>query len=165
MPMYNSRMSADTITWVWLIVGVGLLAMELFVPGLVVCFLGLAAMIVAGLRWAGLIPGLMESFLAWAVISVVLVLGLRQFALRWLPSERSFQTTDEDLDAVGAVVEVVQQISSGDQNGRVRYGGTSWPAITREGVIPAGGRARLILRDNLVWIVEPVAEIEKAKKD
>ncbi|HSP06730.1 MAG TPA: NfeD family protein [Acidobacteriota bacterium] len=163
--MYNSYMSVDTITWVWFFAGVGLLAMELFVPGLVVCFLGLAAMIVAGLRWAGFIPGLTESFTAWFVTSVILLLGLRHFALRWLPSDRSFQTTDEDLEAVGTVVDVVQQISSSDQNGRIRYGGTSWPAVTREGVIPAGRQAKLLLRDNLVWIVEPVPEIEEAKKD
>lgn len=158
-------MSTDAITWIWFFAGIGLLATELFVPGLVVCFLGLAAMIVAGLRWAGFFPGLVESFTAWFVTSIVLLVGLRHFLVRWIPSERSFQTTDEDLEAVGTVVDVVQQISSGDQNGRVRFGGTSWPAVTREGVIPVGGKAKLVLRDNLVWIVEAVPEIGDTKKD
>ena len=158
-------MSADAVTWIWFFVGIGLLATELFIPGLVVCFLGLAAMIVAGFRWAGFFPGLMESFTAWFVTSIVLLVGLRQFVLRWIPSERTFQSTDEDLEAVGTIVDVVQQISSSDQNGRVRFGGTSWPAVTREGVIPAGQKVKLVLRDNLVWIVEPVAEIGDTEKN
>lgn len=63
--------------------------------------------------------------------------------------------TDEDLEAVGSVVEVVESVTSSDQKGRVRFGGTTWPAISKEGTIPKGKKAKLILRDNLVWTVEP----------
>lgn len=148
------------ITWVWLIAGIALIATELFIPGLVVFFLGLAAMIVAGLRWIGLLTGILDSFTAWFVTSIVLLLGVRQLVLRWLPSERSFQTTNEDIEAIGTVVDVVHEVSSSDQSGRIWFGGTSWPAVSRQGVIPMGQKARLVLRDNLVWIVEPVTEIE-----
>lgn len=158
--LYNRNMSGDMMTWVWLIVGIALIATELFIPGLVVVFLGLAAIIVAGLRWLGLLSGVLDSLTAWIVTSIVLLLGLRQFLLRWFPSERSFQTTNEDIEAIGSVVDVVHEISSTHQNGRIWFGGTSWPAISRQGVIPSGQKARLVLRDNLVWIVEPMPEIE-----
>ena len=48
-------MSPDTITWRWLVGGIILLASELFLPGLVAMFLGLSAMVVALLRWLGVI--------------------------------------------------------------------------------------------------------------
>jgi inner membrane protein len=145
----------DLITWIWLIGGILLIVTELFVPGLVVCFLGLGAILVACFRWLGFLTGMVDSLTVWFITSIILLVGLRHFLLRYLPSERTFQMTDEDLDAVGSVVEVVESVTSSDQKGRVRFGGTTWPAISKEGTIPKGKKARLILRDNLVWTVEP----------
>jgi membrane protein implicated in regulation of membrane protease activity len=143
----------ETITWIWLIAGIVLIATELFLPGLVVCFLGAAAIIVAVLRWIGLIPGLMESFTVWFVTSIILLLGLRHFLLRWLPSESTYDLTDEDVGAVGAIVEVVETVSD-SQQGRIRYAGTTWPAVARQGTLLAGQKAKLLYRDNLVWVVD-----------
>lgn len=145
----------DFITWAWLIGGVLLIVLELFVPGLVVCFLGAGALLVALLRWLGVLTGTVNSFTVWFISSIVLLVGLRHFLLRFLPSDRSFQMTDEDLEALGSVVEVVESVSSADQKGRVRFGGTTWPAVSKEGTIPKGKKAKLVLRDNLVWTVEP----------
>jgi membrane protein implicated in regulation of membrane protease activity len=57
-------MSPDTITWLWLLGGIILLASELLLPGLVAMFLGLGALVVALLRWLGLIDSLAYSFTA-----------------------------------------------------------------------------------------------------
>src|SRR5687768_8757779 len=156
----------ETITWIWLIAGIVLIATELFLPGLVVCFLGAAAIIVAVLRWFGLIPGLVESMTVWFITSIVLLIGLRHFLLKWIPSESTYDLTDEDIEAVGAIVDVVQTVSDSNQQGRIRFAGTTWPAVTREGTLLPGQKAKLLYRDNLVWVVEshqelrPSAEIE-----
>jgi len=149
---------SETITWIWLIAGFVLIATELFIPGLVVCFLGLAAILVAVLRWLGLFPGLMESFTVWFIASIVLLVGLRHFLLRWIPSESTYTSADEDLDAVGAIVEIVQEVSASTP-GRIRYAGTTWPATTRHGTLVPGQKARLLYRDNLVWVIEPHQEL------
>lgn len=73
--------------------------------------------------------------------------------------------TDEDVEAVGKIVEVVKEVGSGNDHGRIRFGGTTWPAVTKEGVIMAGKKARILYRDNLVWIVEPHIELEKSSSD
>lgn len=158
-------MSPETITWVWFIAGVLLIGTELFLPGLVVSFLGLAAIFVAILRWFGLVSGTIASFTVWFVSSIVFLLGLRHLVLKWLPAETSFQMTDEDVEAVGKIVEVVKEVGSGNDHGRIRFGGTTWPAVTKEGVIMAGKKARILYRDNLVWIVEPHIELEKSSSD
>jgi membrane protein implicated in regulation of membrane protease activity len=152
----------ETITWIWLIAGILLIATELFLPGLVVCFLGAAAIIVAILRWFGLIPGLMESFTVWFVTSIVLLLGLRHFLLKWIPSESSYDLTDEDVIAVGSIVDVVETVSDSGKQGRIRFAGTTWPAITRQGTLLAGQKARLLYRDNLVWVVESHQELSSS---
>jgi membrane protein implicated in regulation of membrane protease activity len=155
---------ADIITWIWLIAGLLLIATELFIPGLVVCFLGLGAIIVAGLRWLGLITGIIPSFTVWFVTSIVSLLSLRHFLLRWVPSESTYTSSDEDLDAVGSIVEVVQTVSELEQ-GRIRYAGTTWPATTRHGTLLPGQKARLLYRDNLVWVVESHQELSSAEKE
>jgi membrane protein implicated in regulation of membrane protease activity len=152
----------ETITWLWLIAGILLIATELFLPGLVVCFLGAAAIIVAALRWFGLIPGLLESFTVWFVTSIVLLLGLRHFLLKWIPSESSYDLTDEDVIAVGSIVEVVETVSDSNKQGRIRFAGTTWPAITRGETLLAGQKAKLLYRDNLVWVVESHQELSSS---
>lgn len=152
----------DTITWAWLIAGIVLLVTELFLPGLVVSFLGLAAILVACFRWLGFLSGWIDSFGAWFITSIVLLMGVRTLVLRWFPGESSYQATDEDLEAIGSVVEVVDTIEGRDQEGgRIRYMGTSWPAKTKgEFPIPAGKKAKLLYRENLIWVVEPYVELE-----
>jgi membrane protein implicated in regulation of membrane protease activity len=152
-------MSPDLITWLWLVSGLGLIIAEYFLPHFFSGFLGAAAILVAVLRWTGLFTDFVPSFAAWAVLSVVLIVSLRQFAIKKLHAESSVQPTDEDVAAHGEVVEVVARISSEDNKGRIRYLGTSWPAVSREGVIEAGQKARLLYRDNLNWIVEPHPEL------
>ncbi len=150
----------ETITWIWFGGGVLLLAIELFFPHLIVCFLGGAAIVVAALRWLGLIPGFVESFAVWLVTSVVLLVGLRHFLVKWLPSESSVGITDEDVDAVGTIVEVVETVSEADQ-GRIRFGGTTWPAVSSSGTLLPGQKAKLLYRNNLVWVVESHHEFQQ----
>jgi membrane protein implicated in regulation of membrane protease activity len=151
-------MSPELINWLWLISGILLIGLELFLPGLISAFFGIAAILVAGLRWGGLVSGHMESFVTWVITSVVLLLTVRQLALKWFPAEKSFSLTDEDVEAVGTIVDVVEEVGTAKQ-GRIRFAGTTWPALSKEGNLMPGTRAKLLYRDNLIWVVEPVSEL------
>ncbi|HSE40850.1 MAG TPA: NfeD family protein [Acidobacteriota bacterium] len=151
-------MSPDTLTWIWLIGGFVLIGLELFLPGLISSFFGIAAILVALLRWAGLISGTMASFGVWVITSVILLLTVRQLALKWFPAERSFSLTDEDVEAVGTIVQVIEEVGTTKQ-GRIRFAGTTWPALSKEGSLMPGTQAKLLYRDNLVWVVEPISEL------
>lgn len=152
-------MDDSVITLIWLAVGLLLMAAELFLPGLVVVFLGVSAVVVALLRWVGLVTDLPMSFLAWMVISIALVVGLRGAVRRWFPPEESKGETDEDLAAFGTVVDVVEDCHEADDEaptGRIRFQGSTWPAMSASGVVKKGQRAKLVYRQNLTWVVEPV---------
>ena len=148
-------MNPDTITWIWLGAGALLMLAEFLVPGLVVVFLGLAAMLVALGRWLSLLEGEISSFTAWFIISLVLVISLRQFLARFVPAETSYQSPEEDLNAQGTVVEVLEAVDDQHSDGRIRFQGSSWSATCLEGSIASGDKARLLYRDNVVWVVEP----------
>ncbi len=150
----------DTITWIWLIVGIVLMVSELAVPGLVVIFLGLAAVIVAGGRWMGLIEGLMDSFLYWFVVSTVLCVGLRGLASKIMPGEMVADSKDDDENAIGRIVEVVEETCSDNNKGRIRFRGTTWNASTEFGRIYPGQKARIFSRKDMVWIVDPIEDSE-----
>lgn len=158
-------MSGDVITLIFLAVGLLLIAFELFVPGLVVVFAGLGAIAVAILRWVGVVEGLPASFITWMVSSVVMVLALRGTLRRWFPPEESRHVDNEELDLFGKVVDVLEdvgELSPGvEPSGRVRFGGTTWPAVVAEGKIEKGAKARLVYRDSLAWVVEPVPALDE----
>lgn len=151
-------MSPETITWIWLGAGAALLASELVVPGLLVGFLGASAIVVAGLRWIGLLETFGVSFAAWLAVSTVSILTLRSTLQRWSGAEHEVHSTDEDLDAFGQVAEVISEIGA-EAVGRIRFRGSTWPARSLHGTLPPGTEVRIVDREGLEWIVEPVSPL------
>ena len=149
----------DLVTLAFAIFGAVLLLSELFAPGLVALFLGVAALAVAGLRAVGLIESLAFSVFTWMGLSTGLTITLRNFVKKRLPAVSWKRLTDENVEALGQIVEVLEPITEEDGSGRIRYQGTTWPATSTHGVIPKGGRAKLVVRQNLSWLVEPLNEL------
>ena len=146
----------NTITLIWLAAGILLSISELIVPGLVILFFGVSAIIVSGIRWISGLESLPISFLLWLIVSSVLVVSLRKVMTRWLPSETHKGNIDERIEASGKEVEVVKTCTEDSSEGRIRYQGTTWSATSIDGEIKAGDKACLYHRENLVWFVEPV---------
>ena len=151
-------MDAWTLTFV--VAGILLVLSELLFPSLVGAFLGLAALLTAGLRGLGVIDSLPVSLLVFAVTSLALVIPGRILIQRLVPgrSERRKDEVDvdQDRDAMGEQVVVVEDVAEEHDTGRIRFQGTTWQARSTHGVIKAGDRAQLVYREGPIWIVEPV---------
>jgi inner membrane protein len=145
--------------WAWLIFGAILMLLELFLPGLITIFLGAGAWIVALLLALNLIDSWPIAIILWFIISTALTLGLRGFFTRLLPgeTEESFET-NEDIEAFGKVVEVVQEVRPNSKEGRIRYQGTTWAATCVESPIKVGAKATIVARENLLWVIEEFDE-------
>ena len=139
----------------WLIGGAVLILAEIVVPGAVLAFLGIGAIIVGGLVFFGVIEHLIPAFTSWFIISLALILLLRGMAQRWSGGDEDWHSTDEDADAMDKIVEIVETIRPGE-TGRILHHGTTWPATCLDHTIEAGERARLLFRDNVAWVVEPL---------
>jgi inner membrane protein len=69
--------------------------------------------------------------------------------------EQGYELEDEDLDVFGTIVQVLEPIHPDHHKGRIALRGTTWNATSISEPIEAGQRARVVYRDNLVWVVDP----------
>lgn len=150
----------DVWTIVFLVGGIALVASEAVAPALVSVFLGVAALITAGLRWVGVLESLPLSLLVFAFTSLALAIPGRLLLNRLVPGRsdvrRDRTDVDDDKDAMGEVVTVVEDVSDEHDTGRIRFQGTTWQARSVHGVIARGEQAQLVYREGSLWIVEPV---------
>lgn len=90
---------------------------------------------------------------AAALLLTAAVWGARRLGL--FTGEHRVDSTDEDADAFGSLVRVTEPVGV-SRTGRIFFHGTSWPARTVQGEAQVGDEVRIVDRENLVWIVEPL---------
>ncbi len=142
------------LTWAFVAGGALLMLIEAVVPGGIAFFLGIGGVVVGGLRALGLLVDPLSSIVTWVFLSTGLTIALRPLMLRFVQGDVSLAMTDEDAEAMGETVTVVEAVGP-ESPGRIRFRGATWDARTLEGRLPDGAEAQLLYRDNLTWVVEP----------
>lgn len=148
-----------TLCWFWLGAGVLMTVSEFIVPGFVICFFGIAAMLVSVIC-----AFCNDLTLAWqltdfAAISVILLFLSRVIAPGVFKGSTVKSEFNSDIDAddvVGTKATVVEAISA-NIPGKVEFHGTLWEAVA-ERDIPVGTTVIVTKRKNLTLTV---TEIEK----
>ena len=143
---------------IWAVVGIVLILAEFLVPGLVVVFLGMSALLVAIGIYLGWLVGWMNIMVFWFISSIFLIMTLRGLFARFAPGNIERPNVDEDLEAIGSIVEVVADVSEENENGRIYHRGTYWSAKAIGAKIRKGEKARLLSRQVGCWLVERVLE-------
>lgn len=141
----------------WLVAGLLLLFIELFVPAGIVGALGFASLCVSLGIWMGWITTPGSAFVVWAVLVALSILVFRLFINRFYPSQSSVGSFEEDENLRGQTVEVVETIEPGGR-GRVLILGTTWLACFKDTSVSATVGQKVILseRSNILWYVELV---------
>ena len=138
---------------IWFLAGLALILAELVVPGVVLVFFGLGALVTALAAWLGL-----HGFTAQAGVflgsSLVFLFGLRRLIKGWFLGD----TKDRDAamleEFVGKDVVVLADIPGGPATGKVQLKGAEWQARA-EISIPKGACVVVRARDGLVLVVAP----------
>lgn len=141
--------------WFWLPLAAFFILAELVLPGGIVIFLGLGALVVAGAILFGFLENWASALTLWFISTLVLIIMLRSVAMKIAGGDASVANTDEAVDAFGEVVEVVETIGPGEKKGRVKFRGIEWAAVGDGGEIEAGSKATVVSHDNITLIVEP----------
>ena len=141
---------------VWLGLGVVLAMSELFLPGFFSLLLGLAAVVVAGAIQLGWIDGWMTALTTWFVVSILLIVTLRNSLMRIFPGGTSTGSTDDDASAKGSICMAISDIATDGSTGQIMFRETSWQARAATRPIRKDSRVKLLTRDGLVWVVEHI---------
>lgn len=142
----------------WLIIGVMLLFLEMALPGFILFFFGLAALITALVAWLTPI-GIAWQLGLFIVASIGSLLSLRDVIQRKFfntsnTEEGEEPDEDENLAVPGDRAVVAVTITP-PAEGRINYAGTSWRATADE-KIEEGEIVTVVRQDNLVIHVENI---------
>ncbi|MGI2261368.1 NfeD family protein [Shewanella sp. GXUN23E] len=149
-------MTLSNPIFVWALAGVILMLAELIIPGGIVVLLGAACLIVAAATAIGLVSGLAQSLTLWFISSIILMLAFRSLTQKLIGGDVHVDNTDEELDLFEKPALVKQTIGPGQQQGRVEFQGTEWPALGDGSEIHPGTPVKVICRENIALVVEPL---------
>ncbi len=136
---------------VWIVIGLALSALEMVVPGLVIIWFGLGAII------AGIVAFFIHKPLVHYLV-FLLVSGLGVFLAQWI-GKKITRPESEPVGALrlfGAIGLVVQDIKPPGY-GRVKVTGEEWLAESTQD-ISAGTKVRVLGVDGTRLIVKPLEE-------
>ncbi|WP_299011407.1 NfeD family protein [uncultured Shewanella sp.] len=148
---------------IWAGIGLVLMLAEIIIPGGIVILLGAACLVVVGALGLGIVEGFVQSITLWFIASMVLLLGFRQVTQRLIGGYSHVDNTDEELDIYNKVAMVIQTIGPGQQAGRVDFQGSQWSALGDGTQIAAGTQVRVICRDNIGLVVEPLIDSQNTE--
>ena len=141
--------------WLWFIAGMVLLILEFEMPGLIVFFFGVGAIVTAVLTWLLPIPLAVQLgiFLVVSIASLVLLRKyLKSIFYGYTNSEDNESVLEEDFK--GKRVIVISDIAPG-RPGKVDFQGTHWKAEADE-EIPVDSLVEIITNHNLSLYVKKV---------
>ncbi|MCY4644685.1 MAG: NfeD family protein [Bacteriovoracales bacterium] len=141
----------ERIDLLWFVFGVCLIVLEFLIPGAILSFLGLAALIVGALYRFDYISSFAVGLTWWFVLSLLLVIFLRALVLKLLPADQVYLPVDDNDDAVGQWAEVVEEIGPG-RPGRIRFRDSTWEAFC-ESPLPVGAKVTIAERIGNGWRV------------
>ncbi|MFO6421953.1 NfeD family protein [Motilimonas sp. KMU-193] len=149
-------MNALTQPHYWAIAGLILMIAEAIIPGGIVLFLGMSALIVSASLFFGLLTTWVGAFTLWFISSLILLVLFRNVAQNMVGGESHVDDTDEDAHLYGKQATVIETIGPATHAGRVQYQDSTWPAIADGSTIEPGESVRIICRDNISLVVERV---------
>lgn len=136
---------------IWFLIGLGLLLLELALPGLVVLFFGIGAWITA-LCHAIFDINLNLQILIFLVSSLVLLVLLRKFLKKRFFDRKKTNTADQLEEFIGKKAVVMTDFDNG--SGLIEFKGTRWNAEC-DADLKEGDSVTITKKDSLTLTVTP----------
>lgn len=144
------------VWWHWLVLGLGLAAVEMLTPGgFYFIFLGLSALIVGAAIGLGLpMPTWAQIFAVCTLSFVLMVLFRRRLQLRITRQSPATPHPEDIPDIVGEIGTAVDDMEPG-ATGKVELRGTQWSARAEDRAVTRGQRCRVTRVDGLTLWIRP----------
>jgi membrane protein implicated in regulation of membrane protease activity len=130
--------------WLWILVGLVLLVVEVSIPGgIIMVFFGMAALVVGILVAVGLGGPVWFQWLLFSMLSIVSLLTLRGPILTYMRRRSAGEPQVDSL--VGEAVLALEDLAPGAE-GKVELRGTSWSATNAGGMPAVKGQKCIVER-------------------
>jgi len=142
--------------YVWMIAGLVLLFLEFVIPGVILVFFGIGAILTAAGYWFGLLPSLAAQLSCFCIVSLLSLFTLRKYFSRFLKGKVA--DTNEFSNAaefIGKTAKVTTEVTPDDDRGRVDFDGSDWKA-TSDSKIEVGQVVKIIEMKNITFKVKPI---------
>lgn len=134
----------------WFLLGLVLLIAELALPGIIIMFFGIGAMITALTTWLGITPNATSQNVVFAVSSVVLLFVLRQRLQKIFVGTTTDDSVEDEF--TGKEARVLYPID--DAQGKIEFKGAEWNARSSQNC-PANTLVVIERREGLTLHVRP----------
>jgi membrane protein implicated in regulation of membrane protease activity len=124
--------------WTWMIIGVVLLALEIFAPGNVFVWFGVAAIATGLLAFAVELPWQTEALVFVALAVLLAIVGRHYFAREGTRSEQPL-LNERAARLIGQSFVLAEPIVGGQ--GKIRIDDTNWRVVGPD--LPSGTRVRI----------------------
>lgn len=138
--------------WLWILLGLALMGLELATPGgFFIAFFGVGAIVVGILTGVGLIGPIWLQWLLFSVLSVVFMLLFRRPLLEWMKKR---EPKRPPVDAIEGETAVLTEDLAAGGVGKAELRGASWSVRSGETrALPRGQRCRVERVDGLtLWV-------------
>ncbi len=137
----------------WFLIGLFLILAEFIIPGLLIIFFGVGALIAALYSWI-FNPGINTQLIVFIASSVFLLAILRKkMKSIFFGKEDQRQQAGEDLEELIGQKAVAITDIVGEKNGKVEFHGTNWTAESDEN-ISAGSIVEIIGKNSITLKVK-----------
>jgi membrane protein implicated in regulation of membrane protease activity len=143
---------------VWFIAGIVMMLLEFLIPGFVIFFFGVGAILTALFTWSGAIESTSLQFIVFIVTSILSLVLLRNKGRKYFRGNVS-EAEEEGMlsdDIIGEKVIVSEEINPAKLTGKVELHGTMWNAVS-DNVIAAGELVEITGRKDLSLNVKKIA--------
>lgn len=140
----------------WFSIGVILILLEFMVPGVILVFFGIGAVLTAALTWLGILPGPTWQLIFFCVCSLGLLFGLRRYFGKFFKGDVAGEEDySESREYAGQRARVTTTISPNSPDGRIQFEGTEWKAVSYR-YIAEGEIVEIVEKTNITFTVKPV---------
>lgn len=146
---------------IWTLLGIFLIFTEFFIPGLVIAFFGVGALIAGLTTWIGLTGSLASQLFTFILASILLLILLRKYLKETFLGRSKAENDSRNFNIeIGKIVPVIEFIQPGEVGGKVRYQGSNWSASAEEPIEP-GESVKITGSENLTLLVEKIKKSNK----
>ena len=139
--------------WFWLAGGVVMILLELVIPGFVICFFGISALIAGVVNFFFPAFPLIGQLLLFALGGAVLALSCRKLAPGIFSGKEVRENKDIDSDDVAGEICICREKIGDGVAGKVEFRGSLWNAVA-EDTINSGEYCIVEKRENLTLTVK-----------